>query len=248
MSAILRSRDIFTGHLYIGPQFRKIATGIPQWCGVHKDTWLILKIVWSISRTNAGSQWNPFYGRFHWIRFFWKWINWSVVIRTWSCCGKTSTRGCLREANVERSEIIVPCEFGTCSYCQNVEETQIWVCGHLHIENRCAMADSNFSCGLTHFFSEVALFFRKFFPEIYTAVLHTQVPTKCTALDFALQYILIVGTQGKFAMKNSFEALGVCFPQTCSSTGSMFAASTSRSNHHRPIGSLPQRWIRFKAL
>jgi len=50
----------------------------------------------------------------------------------------------------------------------------------------------------------------------------------CTDLDLSLLYILILGTYSKFARKNNFLALGVCFPQPCSSTGRMFAASRSR--------------------
>jgi len=45
------------------------------------------------------------------------------------------------------------------------------------------------------------------------AVLETQVPQLCTGLDPGLFYILILGTYSKFAQKNNFLALGVCFPQ-----------------------------------
>ena len=53
-------------------------------------------------------------------------------------------------------------------------------------------------------------------------VLQTQVPKLCTDLDLSLPYILILGTYGKFARKNNFLALGVCFLQLCSSAGRMF--------------------------
>ena len=46
----------------------------------------------------------------------------------------------------------------------------------------------------------------------FALVLQTQVPKLCTALDLSLLYILILGTYSKFARKNKFLALGVCFP------------------------------------
>jgi len=49
------------------------------------------------------------------------------------------------------------------------------------------------------------------------SVLQTQVPKLCTTLDLGLLYILIFGTYSKFARKNNFLALGVCFPHLCSS-------------------------------
>jgi len=59
------------------------------------------------------------------------------------------------------------------------------------------------------------------------AVLQTQVPKLCIDLDLSLLYILTVGTYSKFARKNNFLALGVCFLQPCSSAGRRFAASRS---------------------
>jgi len=47
----------------------------------------------------------------------------------------------------------------------------------------------------------------------------SQVPTKCTNLDFSLLYILISKTYGKFARKNKFLALGVHFLQTWTRAG-----------------------------
>jgi len=41
-------------------------------------------------------------------------------------------------------------------------------------------------------------------------------------------YILMLGTYSGFTRENNFLVLGVCFPQTCSSAGCMFAASRSR--------------------
>jgi len=66
------------------------------------------------------------------------------------------------------------------------------------------------------------------------ADLQTQVPNMCTALDLGLLYILILGTYSKFAWKNSFVSLGVCFPQPRSSAGRRFAESRSRLQNYRP--------------
>jgi len=57
------------------------------------------------------------------------------------------------------------------------------------------------------------------------AVLQMKVPKLCTDLDLKLLYILILGTCSKFARKNNFQALGVCFLQPCSSTGRRFAVT-----------------------
>jgi len=76
------------------------------------------------------------------------------------------------------------------------------------------------------------------------SVLETQVPKLCTDLDLSLHYILILGTYSKFARKNNFLALGVCFLQPCSSAGRRFAASRSRLQNYRRIVSFPQPKIR----
>jgi len=73
------------------------------------------------------------------------------------------------------------------------------------------------------------------------AVLQTQVPKLCTDLDLRLLYIWTLGTCSKFARNNSFLALGVCFPQPCSSAGRMFAAPRSRVQKYRQIVSFPQQ-------
>ena len=80
------------------------------------------------------------------------------------------------------------------------------------------------------------------------AVLQTQVPKLCTDLDISLLYILILRTYSKFARKNNFIALGVCFPQPCSSAGRTFAVSRSRLQYYRRIVSFPQQKIRWNAL
>jgi len=80
------------------------------------------------------------------------------------------------------------------------------------------------------------------------AVLFLQVPKLCTNLDLSLFYILIIGTYSKFALKNTFLALGVWFPQPCSSAGRRFAASRSRLQNYRRIVSFPQQKSRWNAL
>ena len=58
-------------------------------------------------------------------------------------------------------------------------------------------------------------------------LLFSQVPKKCTGLDPRSQSLLHFDIRNinKFARKNKFLALGVCFPQLCSSAGRSFTAS-----------------------
>jgi len=63
---------------------------------------------------------------------------------------------------------------------------------YLRLDNRSAMAKSDFLCVKT----------RCFFGFCHCAVvLQTQVPKLCTDLDLGLLYILILGTYSKFAQK-----------------------------------------------
>jgi len=75
-------------------------------------------------------------------------------------------------------------------------------------------------------------------------VLFSQVPKKCTDLDLSLFYILTLETYSKFARKNNFLALSVCFPQPCSSAGHRFAVSRSRLQSYGRIVSFAKknRW------
>jgi len=67
----------------------------------------------------------------------------------------------------------------------------------------------------------------------------------CSVLQYvAVLYILILTTRTTFVRKNKMLALGVCFPQPCSSAGRRFSASRSRLNHYEPLRSFPQRRIR----
>ena len=63
-----------------------------------------------------------------------------------------------------------------------------------------------------------------FFPPFWhcATVLFSQVPKKCTDLEFSLLYILTLGTYSKYTRKNNFLALSVCFLQPCSSAGRKF--------------------------
>jgi len=93
-----------------------------------------------------------------------------------------------------------------------------------------ALANPDFSCVETRFFS---------LSRHCASVLQTQVPKLRTDLDISLLYILTLGTYSKFARKINFLALGVCFPQPCSSAGRRFAASRSRLQNYQRIVSFP---------
>jgi len=71
-------------------------------------------------------------------------------------------------------------------------------------EDRSAMAKSYYSCVETQFFPG---------SRHCALVLQTQVPKLCIDLDLSLLYILTSESYSKFAPKNNFLALGVCFPQ-----------------------------------
>ena len=107
----------------------------------------------------------------------------------------------------------------------------------LRLENRSEIAKSHFSCVETRFF--LGFCHCAAVPSLFS-----QVPKLCTNLDPSLLYTLILGTHSKFARKNNFLALGVCFPQPCSSAGRRFAASRSRLQNYQRIVSFPQQKIR----
>ena len=89
---------------------------------------------------------------------------------------------------------------------------------HKRLENRTAMATSGkktcFDAGKIGFCH-------------CSAVLQTQVSKLCTDLDLSLLYILILGTYSKFARKNNFLALCVCFR----SLARALAAGFPRQDH-----------------
>jgi len=61
-------------------------------------------------------------------------------------------------------------------------------------------------------------------------------------------YILILVSYSKFARENNFLALGVCFPQPCSSAGRRLAAPWSRVQNYRRTVSFAQQKNRWNAL
>ena len=50
-----------------------------------------------------------------------------------------------------------------------------------------------------------------------------------------------IRTHSKFTREHNFPALGVCFPQPCSSAGRMFAMTRSRLQYYRRIVSFPKK-------
>jgi len=70
-----------------------------------------------------------------------------------------------------------------------------------------------------------------------------QVFKKCTDLDRSLLCILTLKRCSKFARENDFLALGVYFPQPCSSAGRRFAASRLRLKNYQRIVSFAQQKI-----
>jgi len=90
---------------------------------------------------------------------------------------------------------------------------------------------------------------KSFFQKSHCAlVLQTQVPKLWTDLDLSFLYILISGTYSKFTRKNNFLALGVFFPQHCSSTVRRVAASNSRLQTYQRIISFTQQKFRWNVL
>ena len=69
-----------------------------------------------------------------------------------------------------------------------------------------------------------------------------------TTPSSSLLYISTSGTYSKFARKNIFLALGVCFTQPCPSAGRKFAASRSRLQNYQRIVWFQRQKIRWNAL
>ena len=168
--------------------------------------------------------------------FLWKRDDSSVVMWTWSWRGKpaASARACLRgkrRAFKLRTWYMFPkltcredCDLGLCTF---------WILVSRELLRTFGLK----TCLVTKF---VAIC-------LCAAVLFTQVPRKCTDLDLSLLYILILGTYTKFPQQKIFLALGVCFPQTCSSVGSMYAASRSCLHHYWRIVSFAEQQIWWNA-
>jgi len=66
---------------------------------------------------------------------------------------------------------------------------------------------------------------------------------KCTDLGLSLLYILMLGTYSKFARKHNFLALGVCFPQPCSSAARLAAGPSLPHQDH--VHKTTDKSIRF---
>jgi len=93
--------------------------------------------------------------------------------------------------------------------------------GHLSPECGCAVPTSNELCVQTRF---------KIRSRHCADAFSLQVPKSCTDLNPTLLCTLIFRTHTKFVRENKMLALGVCFPQPCSSAGCRFAVSRSRLN------------------
>jgi len=78
-------------------------------------------------------------------------------------------------------------------------------------------------------------------PNASTEVVHR--PSSRSPLHFDFKK-----TYSKFARKNNFRSLGVCFPQLCSSAGRSFAVSRSRVQNYQRIVSFPQPKFRRNTL
>ena len=68
----------------------------------------------------------------------------------------------------------------------------------------------------------------------HAAALFLQVSKLCTNLDQTLLYILIYGTYSKFVWTKKMPAPGICFPQSSSSAGRIFASWRSCLDHVIP--------------
>ena len=191
------------------------------------------KVRLGISWTNADPQWNPVYNAFHRIfccgnEFVGSFVN---MILTRQTCGQRSSRaaGGKRQALALNFSIRIWYMFRE-SNCRG--ESDLSLC------TMSGLADK--FCGQTRFLIG---------SRHCAAAFFLQVPKLCTDLDLSHFYILTSGTYSKFARKNNFLALGVCFLQPCSSAGRRFAASRSRvQNYRRVVRFVSTIKIRWNAL
>jgi len=159
----------------------------------------------------------------------------SNVILTRQTCGHGSSRvaGSKHRALAFYFPVRIWYMFFMSKYREELDLGQCAWVRYLQREYSCVVPTSNDSCGQVYTFKS----------EVGTAF-SLQVPNSCIDLDLTLLYISILKTHAKFVRKNKILALGVCFPQSCSSAGCRFAASRSRLKHYRPVHSFPQRPIR----
>ena len=92
-------------------------------------------------------------------------------------------------------------------------------------------------CGQTRFPSQIG-------SRHCAAALPLQAPISCTDIDLTLLYILIIEKYTKFAQTNKMLGLGIGILQPYSKAGRSFAASRSRLNYYRAIGSFQHKRIR----
>jgi len=134
----------------------------------------------------------------------------------------------------------LPCQFAqTCRTRLHPRHSLPWWFWNLQRESQCAVSTLDLKTCLAAWFVG---------SRHYAPAFVLQVSNSCTDLDPTLLSFLILRTYVKFVHKNKMLALGVCFPQPCSSDGRRFAASRSRLNYHRTIGWFPQEQIRWNAL
>ena len=158
------------------------------------------------------------------------------VILTRQTCGQRSSMaaGSKRRA----LDSIFPCEFTEYFVYQNIEESLIWVCAQRQdLQTECCSSDQ-----------KTRLAAKCVGSWHCAAALFWQVPKLCTDLHLTLSHILILRTYTKFEWKHKMLALGVCFPQPCSSAGHRIAASRSRLDHFGTFGSLRLKRNRQNAL
>jgi len=188
------------------------------------------------SWTNVDSQWNPVQSN-SLIFLLWKRNNSSVVLQTWSWRGKpaASAPAGLRKMNAGRQKFIFRANllYVLISKCRG--DWDPGRCSVRVLAKRVPLRDAKFrsSAGETLLFLEVA--------SVQRYTLH-KYPKKWINLNLSLVYILILGTCCKFVRKIHFLAVGVCFPQPCSSAGLRFVASRSRLQNKQWLGtvSFPQ--------
>ena len=102
------------------------------------------------------------------------------------------------------------------------------------------MPKSDFWCGRNTFF------FRK--SPLCTCSLFANTQKKCTDIDLVLFYILLLGVWSNLPREKKILALGVRFPQPCSSAGHRFAATGPRLHYYTTNCFASTRWIQWNAL
>jgi len=164
----------------------------------------------------------------------------SNVILTRKTCGQSSSRAAESKrraiGNIFRANLL---------YVPNIKMLRRLRSRSVHCLGTCEERTAT-QCQIPIFWANETL---HFLGSLHCAViLFSQVPQKCTDLDLSLLYILTKGTYSKYARKNNFLALSICFPQPCSSSGRKFAASRARLKNYRRIVPFPQQKNRWNAL